>query len=145
MKFLLTILIVSICFVSYGQEDNLSSIAIEWEELSAPLSFEKSEFEITKYQLLEVNLNIDLRRQSLRKSYTMLMDSPKYKDVSSIYTVKSPKSKSSGFTISGNGSNFNTTNSSIKNNAYRDAGIYLYNNHYNPYNTTNRRNTIFIY
>lgn len=144
MKLFLTILITSIGLVSYGQENSLSSITIEWEELSTPLSMERNEFETTKYQLLEVNLDVDLRRQSLRKSYTMLMESPQYKDVSSIYKANSPKSKKSGFTISGNGYNFKTNIDGLKNNAYKNADSYLHHSYYNPY-TTNRRNTIFIY
>ncbi|GGX28242.1 hypothetical protein [Aquimarina muelleri] len=146
MKAFLIAIIASIGFASYGQENSLNSVAIEWEELSAPLSIEKNESEIHKYELLEVNLSVDLRRQSLRKNYTMFIDTPKYKDVSSVYKIKPSTSKSSGFTISGNGSNLNTNTGRLKNTAYKDAGIYLH-NYSNPY-TRHRRNhgtSMFIY
>ena len=145
MKISLTILIICICFISHGQENSISSITIEWEELSAPLSIEKSESKISEYQLLEVNLSVDLRKQSLSKDYTMLLDSPKYKDISSIHTVSSSKSKSSRFTISGSGYNFNTNTGNLKNNAYKDASIYLYNNYDSTIYRRNTNNAIFIY
>ncbi len=125
MKIFLIALITSISFLSYGQENAIHSIAIEWEQLSAPLSVAKKELKTEKYQLLEVNLTIDLREQYLRKN-TSIMYLPPNQFVQSKYNVAIPQPKTSkmGFTVSGNGNtNLNTTGR-IKNIAYKDASLY---------------------
>ncbi|WP_024769267.1 hypothetical protein [Aquimarina macrocephali] len=124
MKVFLAILIGGISFLSYGQEDVPHTISIEWEQLSAPLVMNKKELKTKKYQLQEVDLTVDLRQQAFKKSYTMYIDSPKYKDISSKYNVAIPQPKTSGFRLSGNGYNTNTNIGGIKNTAYKDASLY---------------------
>ncbi len=126
MKVFLALLIGSISFLSYGQEDAIQTIAIaiEWEQLSAPLVMHKKEVETQKYQLQEVDLTVDLRQQAFKKSYTMYIDTPKYKDISSKYKIAIPQPKTSGFRVYGNGYNFNTNKGGIKNTAYKDASLY---------------------
>ncbi len=128
MKILFTMLIGCISFWSYGQEKTLQSIQIEWEQLSAPLSLNtKSSSEINKYKLLEVNLDIDLRKQYLRKDTSSMMILPENKYIQSDYyvAIPGPQNKNFSFTISGNGNSSSTNNSGgIKNTAYKDAGLY---------------------
>ncbi|WP_074406414.1 MULTISPECIES: hypothetical protein [Aquimarina] len=123
MKVFLVLLIGSISFLSYGQEDAIQTIAIEWEQLSAPLVMHKKEVETQKYQLQEVDLTVDLRQQAFKKSYTMYIDTPKYKNISSKYNVAIPQPKTSGFRVYGNGYNPNNKGG-IKNTAYKDASLY---------------------
>ncbi|PKV51101.1 hypothetical protein ATE84_3170 [Aquimarina sp. MAR_2010_214] len=124
MKLFFTILIAGIGFSSYGQENVIHAISIKWEQLSAPLSITKNEHKIEKYQLQKVDLTIDLRQQAFKKSYTMYIDTPKYKDISSKYNVTTPQPKTSGFRVYGNGYTPNTNIGGIKNTAYKDASLY---------------------
>lgn len=125
MKIFLVVFIGSISFISYAQENPIQTIAIEWEQLSAPLSNANKELKTTTYQLMEVNLDVDLRQQGLRKQATMFLDLPKSKAISSKYNVAIPQPKLSGFTVFGSGYNPNTnTTGGIKNTAYKDASLY---------------------
>ncbi len=125
MKSFLVIFIGSISFLSYAQENLIQSISIEWEQLSAPISFANKELKTSSYQLMEVNLDIDLRQQALRKPATMFLESPKSKAISPKYNIGIPQSKTSGFSISGRGYNPNAnTTGGIKNIAYKDASLY---------------------
>ena len=129
MKIILIAFIGSIGLLSYGQENMMTTFKmdiIKFEELSMPLAFAKKEVNTKKYQLQEVNMHIDLREQAFKKKYTMLIEAPKYKDVTSKYNVVVPKQKTSSFTISGSGYNpsANTASGGIKNTVYKDAGLY---------------------
>ncbi len=128
MKVFLTILIASISFLSYSQENAIKSIAIEWEQLSTPLSLVKEESKaVGKYQLLEIDLSVNLREQYyMRKNTAPIMYLPENKFVSTSYNVAIPQPKTSsiGFTISGNGYNSNNNSGGIKNTAYKDASLY---------------------
>ncbi|TSE04070.1 MULTISPECIES: hypothetical protein [Aquimarina] len=125
MKIFLAVFIGSISFLSYAQENPIQTISIEWEQLSAPISFANKALPTTTYQLMEVNLDIDLRQQALRKPATMFLELPKSKIVSPKYSVAIPQPKTSGFTISGSGYNPNTNAAGgIKNIAYKDASLY---------------------
>jgi hypothetical protein len=127
MKVFLAVLIGGISFLSHGQEGIIQTIAIEWGQLSAPLVMNKKELITEKYTLQKVDLTIDLRQQAFKKKYTMYIELPKYKNLSSKHTtIISPKSKTSGFTITGNvyGINKPSLSGNLKNTAYKDAGIY---------------------
>ncbi len=149
MRVFLAILIAGIGFSSYGQENVIHAISIEWEQLSAPLSIAENEYKTNKYQLLEVDLTVDLRQQAFRKSYTMYIDPPKYKDISSKYTITSPRQKTSGFTITGSRNTSNVNNilgGGLKNTAYKDANPYngaYYFSRTRRYRQTNNNTFIF--
>ncbi len=127
MRIFLALVIGFLSFLSYAQEKTIQSISIEWEQLSAPLSFTNKESINTKYQLLEVDLSVDLRKQYLKKN-TSFMQLPENKFVQPEYNVAipHPNQRKVGFTISGNGysPNLSGNTGGIKNTAYKDASLY---------------------
>ncbi len=126
MKIFLALVIGSVSFLSYAQENTIESISIEWEQLVAPLSLHTKSVP-NKYQLLEVDLSVNLREQYLNKDASSLMILPENKFIQPNYNVAipQPKTKNTGFSISGNGYNSNlNTSGRIKNTAYKDAGLY---------------------
>ncbi|WP_062058465.1 hypothetical protein [Aquimarina longa] len=125
MRFILILFIGSISFLSYGQENSIQTIHIEWEQLSAPLVLHKKENNTITYQLLEVNLDIDLRQEALRDDSSMMMiTSSKKQNDTSRYNIVVSKPKTSSFTIQSNGYNPNINTNGIKNTAYKDASSY---------------------
>ncbi|MBQ0733185.1 hypothetical protein [Aquimarina celericrescens] len=127
MKSLVVILIGSISFLSYGQENNIKSITIAWEQLGAPLSLVNDNSNINTYQLLEVDLSVDLRQQYLKKNASPMMLLPDNKSIQSEYNFSFPQPKKGnvGFSVSGNGYNANVNSTGeIKNTAYKDASLY---------------------
>ncbi|WP_103068433.1 hypothetical protein [Aquimarina sediminis] len=135
MKFFIAALIGSITLISYGQESKITSFTIDaatWEALSMPLVTVEKESKYSKYILQEVNIHEDLRAQAFKKSYSMYIEKPKFKDVTSKYKISNTKQKTSGFTITGSGYNANNKINSgdVKNNAYKDASSGLYRGYY---------------
>ncbi|MEW7291908.1 hypothetical protein [Aquimarina sp. 2304DJ70-9] len=128
MKVFLTILIGTISFLTYGQENTITSITIAWEQLNTPLSLVKEESKaVDKYKLIEIDLSIDLREQYyMKKNTAPIMYLPRNKFVSTSYNIAipQPKTGSIGFTVSGNGYNSNNNAGGIKNTAYKDASLY---------------------
>ncbi len=127
MKSLVVILIGCISFLSYGQENDIKSITIAWEQLGAPLSLVNDNSNINTYQLLEVDLSVDLRRQYLKKNASPMMLMPDNKFIQSEYNFSFPQPKKGniGFSFSGNGNNSNLNSvGRIKNTAYKDASLY---------------------
>ncbi|WP_025740313.1 hypothetical protein [Aquimarina pacifica] len=141
MKRVLLACFVCISFMVCGQENELHIFAIDVEELNMPLMTKSTKFDTEKYQLLEVNLAIDLRQTSLRKKNTMYIETSNNHTIQKNYTLSLSKSrKASGFTISGNDYNLNRkSNYSVKNTAYKDASLYTeflyYQNNRNRYST----------
>lgn len=127
MRVYLILIISILSFSTYSQEKTIKSISIEWEKLGAPLSLINKEIVNNKYQLMEVDLSIDLRKQYLKKNSTSsFMMLPENKFIQSEYNVAIPQSnqRNVGFTISGYGYNGNRNTGGIKNNAYKDASLY---------------------
>ncbi|GAA4271767.1 hypothetical protein U6A24_14355 [Aquimarina gracilis] len=129
MKIFLVFIFSLLSFLSFGQERTIQTISIELEQLTAPLSLVDTDVINNKYQLMEVDLSVDLRKQYLKKN-TPLMLLPENKFIQQNYNVAIPGAPTNqrkvGFTISGNGynSSLNRNTGDIKNNAYKDASLY---------------------
>ncbi|WP_108869073.1 hypothetical protein [Aquimarina aquimarini] len=131
MKIYISLCSICISLFSFGQEPSLQSIVIEWQELGAPLLLHEEEIKGKNYQLTEVDLNIDLRQQYLRKKdnsmFMMVKKKPKGGTLKHNIT-QIPKSKTSSFRVSGRAYNSNRTtrynSSGLKNTAYRDARLF---------------------
>ncbi|KAA1245059.1 hypothetical protein [Aquimarina sp. RZ0] len=150
MKTFFALLLGCLSFISFGQEK--PSYILEWQELSDSLSEENvsiytitqreivpslsfiKQYAVTEnYQLMEVDLTKDIRKQHLRPDTPMLR-LPENKFIQSDYTIAIPTATNrehTGLTISGsaggygfNGYNFSTNNTGIKNSAYKDASLY---------------------
>ncbi len=126
MKTFLTLLIASFSLVSFGQENATPTIVIAWEQLSAPLLIHPKKESVEKYELLKVDLSVDLRKQYLKENSLPIMYLPENQYVEQEYTIAFPQSNTNtpNFTISGNGYNSNSNNGGIKNTAYKDASLY---------------------
>ncbi|MDH7445760.1 hypothetical protein [Aquimarina sp. 2201CG14-23] len=139
------LLFSTVSFVSFGQEKPI--YIVEWEELDNKLSEEELYYvielkEITpslsfinqriatgNYQLMEIDLTIDLRTQHLRKDSTDFLQLPENKYIQSDYALAIPSGlneRRGRITITGSGgyNSSSTNNGGIKNTAYRDAGSY---------------------
>ncbi|GAA0720358.1 hypothetical protein GCM10009430_20440 [Aquimarina litoralis] len=144
MRFFIGIFLVCFSFSSFGQEnpslkisweaigDHISEIdakyTLEHKEITPSLSYIRKTIATGNYQLMEINLAVDLRKQHL-KNETPILLLPENKFVQSEYNVAIPTATpQSAFRVSitGNGgyNNSNTSNGGIKNNAYRDASTY---------------------
>ncbi|GAA4114787.1 hypothetical protein GCM10022393_14550 [Aquimarina addita] len=160
-RFFFGILVIGLVSVSFGQEKFQNTI--ENKEIDTNISDDNLQysiptFEITpslsylrqitpqNYQLMEINLDIDLRKKEHRNN-TPLLQLPENKFVQSEYPntlTVAPKTKSSSFQITGRGgysnniystrnrySNSSTNNNGIQNNAYQDASLHT--RFYNPF------------
>ncbi|WP_109300727.1 hypothetical protein [Aquimarina sp. AU474] len=121
MKSFLILFFGSISILSFGQETTIHTI--EWEQLAAPLSLVVEENSVEKYQLLEIDLSIDLREQYLRKK-TSILELPQEHFIAPKYNVAIEQPKSFSFRVSGNGSSNSNNSGGVKNIAYKDAGFY---------------------
>ncbi|MFD2562533.1 hypothetical protein [Aquimarina rubra] len=147
MRIFFVLLLGGFGFMTFGQEK--PSLAIEWESLNAQLSESYTQYTIEhqeiipslsyirsivstgNYQLMEIDLTVDLRRQLIKDDRPMLL-LPENKFVKSDYYVAIPTIEKSdaSITITGNGgyNNSNPNNGGVKNTVYEDAstrtGIY---------------------
>ncbi len=121
MKSFLILIFGSISILSFGQENTIHKI--EWEQLGAPISLIAKENSVEKYQLLEVDLSVDLREQYLRKQ-TSILELPQEQFIAPKYNVAIEQPKSFSFRVSGNGASNLNNNGGVKNIAYKDAGFY---------------------
>ncbi|WP_299311900.1 hypothetical protein [uncultured Aquimarina sp.] len=141
VRILFGLLLGCIGFVSYGQEKTSFSLAwdemsthlsendftytIEHKEITPSLSFIRPTISASNYQLMEINLSIDLRKQYLKNDTPILL-LPENKFIQSDYAVSIPTTatkRNAKITITGNGG-YNSNNSGIKNTAYKDASAY---------------------
>ncbi len=124
MKSLLLILFCGLCTLSFGQETPIQFIKIELEQLGAPLLVKQESLGSEKYQLMPIDLSVDLRKQALSKNAPTL-ELPKEQFIAPLYSVAVPQPQALRFTVSGNGNSSSfTNNGGIKNIAYKDAGFY---------------------
>lgn len=151
MKTFIVIFLGCISFYSYGQErpsyllewqewsdslseDILSTYTIAQTEIIPSLSFINQYNVSGNYQLMEIDLTRDIRKQHLRPD-TPMLQLPENKFIQSDYALAIPTATNSnrnGLTITGsaggygiNGYNSSTTNTyGIKNTAYKDASFY---------------------
>ncbi|WP_299241260.1 hypothetical protein [uncultured Aquimarina sp.] len=143
IRIFLGLLLACIGFTSYGQEKTSFSISwdemnthlsendfmytIEHREITPSLSFIKPIVSVGTYQLMEIDLSVDLRKQHLKNDTPILL-LPENKFIQSDYAVAIPSTVKSNarITITGNGgyNSSNTNNGGVKNTAYRDASTY---------------------
>ncbi len=107
--------------LSFGQEIEIKTIS--FERLSEPISLVQKEDPSQKYQLMEVNLTVDVRQQALRKSAPIL-ELPKEQFIAPLYNVSIPQPGAFSLRVSGSGFNNTQNNGGVKNIAYKDAGFY---------------------
>ncbi|MBQ4819153.1 hypothetical protein [Aquimarina sp. MMG016] len=144
MKFVVGLLIGSMCFGVFGQEQRIKKV--DWQKLSEntvnlvakysitytenkpSLSIIKSPIKLSKYTLTPLDFTVDLRKRQLSSEPAMLQI-PKNKFIQPEYKVALPSifpEKTGSFTISSNG-NFTgrpTNSGELKNTAYKDASEY---------------------
>ncbi|MDY8135673.1 hypothetical protein [Aquimarina sp. 2201CG5-10] len=142
MRVFTTLFLVLISIYSYGQdnptyivdweelnailsEDNIS-YTIEFEESIPSLSYVSKNIQTQKYELMEIDLSVDLRKQELGDKASMLI-LPKNNFIQPNYTVAIPTQSqpNSNFRITGNGGfGSSTSNGGVRNTVYKDASLY---------------------
>lgn len=120
--------ICGLTFKMNGQENQRVYFTInqtQWEKLNMPLKVAYEELKSQKYKLQEVNLYSDIRGNAFKKKYSMYVDQPSYKDISTIFTIAPKKTKQESSFKFGNSTNtFLTTPNGVKNSVYRDESLY---------------------
>ncbi len=145
MKFIISILLVFVCFISFAQENSIQKInweelnenihtidtryTIEYREILPSLSFIKPIIVPDQYTLMIVDLTVDIRKKHLRDE-TPILQLPENKFIQSKYNVELPdhtQQRTATITITGSGGYSNnryTNTNGVKNNAYKDASEY---------------------
>ncbi|MBW1297244.1 hypothetical protein GBO31_17150 [Aquimarina litoralis] len=108
--------------------ENNSKYSLEHQEITPALSYIRQIIATGNYQLMEINLAVDIRKQHLDNETPILL-LPENKFVQSEYNIAFPTAVQQGalrVSITGNGgyNSSNTSNGGIKNTAYRDASTY---------------------
>ena len=122
MKYVVFTILLMFSFISKAQEFVDYSIPVT--ELKPALSFIKEIKSETNFQLTEIDLTRDLRKESLKDQPSMMIvEKPKYKSIQVNYNVAIPDSN---FKVYVNQFNTNRLNnrvytSGLQNNAYKDA------------------------
>ncbi|WP_378188164.1 hypothetical protein ACE939_06920 [Aquimarina sp. W85] len=124
MKMIVFGLLFTLSTLSYGQE--VEQYVIDWKIETPSLSIVSASITSSIFELLEVDLDQDLRRQGLRKEQPILLVEQQPKPVRKYnFTIGGSKPKPSSFSITGSGSNLNNPNNAgIRNSAYQDMSRY---------------------
>lgn len=144
------ILLMGISFISFGQEKPEKRIG--WKKIGTYISDEHAQYRIPQikiipslsyirqiapqnYQLMEINLDIDLRKKENR-NHTPILQLPENQFIQSEYSATlsvAPKTNTRSFRVTGgvgydstfyNNQRSNNSNGGIKNNAYKDVSLY---------------------
>ncbi|MFL1895539.1 hypothetical protein ACJRPK_07540 [Aquimarina sp. 2-A2] len=123
MKLISLVILCIISSLSYAQET--INYSIEWEIETPSLSILNSAIESSIFELLEVNLDEDLRRQELQKGRSILLVEKRPAPVRKYNFSIATKPKPSALKVTGSGATLNDVNSgNIKNSAYQDMSRY---------------------
>lgn len=137
-KIVAVLFLVNVVFLSFGQENRITPLnweewneevpkqydkyAIGWEIISPSLSYVR-EFNPSTYQLMEIDLTKDLRRQAYQ-SKTPLLITPENKFVITKFSLASPVAPKSAVIITGRRRLDYSVNRGVKNTVYKDASFY---------------------